>query len=530
MMPSYQASEYALVLLSSLRKRISRPSPASLRRTIRGNLLIFVERGKGLLRLDGQVIAVQPEQILYLRPGMQVELVPEPGGIAYYMLTLRPLLVDRRRGSWSCSPAGERDAFCRLPPGLLKTVGAGTILRQLERLYQAVRASSVREPALQLRLQGLLQQLEDRLSVRKEAEEPDGMERSMAYMHANYSERIKLETLSALAGLTPTSYSRSFKKIRGVSPMEYLNVIRINHSKRLLDGEHVSVKSASQSVGFGNEFYFSRMFKREVGLSPYMYMQRRQLRVAVACSFRYEDCLRSVGVEPVAVMNGQERGCRIEEESTAFIHRELQRIRQARPDFIVADYRHRPVYEQLKEIAPTVLLAYTEDWRITHRKLAELVGREDEAERTIEQVERRIREARGLLRSACDSETFCFMRLYDGKVRVHGTAEHPMNALLYTELGLKPCFRVPLNTAYKEFTFDQVPLIDTDHLYVYDYLEQAEDEEEVLDRLAAGGSGSGSGRGPVCSPRIRLASNWVGQSWSPLGQHRILDELLQGEL
>jgi len=517
--------QYPLMLLSSLHKRRFRSKHVLSRQPIPSNMLCVIIQGKGLLQLDHRAIPLQPNQIYFLQPSMNVDIILESSCIEYYVLMFSSVAVGKRLGNWICSPGDE--ARMPLPPGRLQIRSVKPILDRIERMYRNRRSHPDQAQRLQLEFQSLLQAIADDVSEQDEsAAEHRGIDQTVAYMYKHFHEKVKLDTLSDIAGLTQTSYSRSFKKAKGVSPMEYLNQIRIDSSKQMLE-QNYSIKEAAESVGIGNPFYFSRMFKRALGISPAVYVQRRQLRVAVACSFRYEDNLRSLGIEPLAELN---KGLYVElspEEYAIEVGQQLQLLRQACPDLIIADCRHRQFYEQLKRIAPTVVLEFTANWRQNHRKIAELVGRESEAEQNLRKVEQRIQDARKRLSSIHPGETFSFMRLYSQKVRMQGLANHPMNTLLYAELGLKPGGNVPPDIQYREFDVHQVPPFDTDYLYICK-LEELDGAAEFLTRMQQ--NACRDGIQAASNQHIRLVSNWIGKSWSPIGQHQIMDELLQGEL
>ncbi|TNJ62405.1 helix-turn-helix domain-containing protein [Paenibacillus hemerocallicola] len=488
-------------------------------------MLCVVTAGEGYLRLDGRLVSLQPCCAFFLRPSMKVEILVQSSCVECYLLRFGSVVLDWRQGSWSCTP-GETSGM-PLPPGKLPIRSIEPIAERIERMYRGLRSRPARSDGLQLQFNSLLQHMLDELSVPGESEkgEGGGIDQTIDYMYRHYKEKIRLDTLSHIAGLTQTSYSRSFKRAKGISPMEYLQHIRMDRSKRLLEQGH-PIKEVSESAGFGNEFYFSRIFKQAFGMSPVFYIKRRHLRVAVACSFGYEDCLRSLGLEPEAVMNGGRNVEQTEEGHRLMVEHQLERFRRARPDLIIADSRHRPFYERLKQISPTVVLEYSADWRQMHRRIAELVGREKEAQQNFDQVEQKIHYAKNMLNSSRTSQSFSFMRLFRRKIRVQGLGQHPMNALLYTELGLRPGSSVPLDRQYREYDVGRVPPFDTDYLYIYSDLPSGSDTE-LLSRL--GQNACWGGMNAFHNDRIRRASNWIRMSWSPIGQQRIMDELLQGE-
>jgi len=396
-------------------------------------------------------------------------------------------------------------------------------LERVELLHTASRMPSKSVREVQLQFQSLIQALLQEIPKQGEIEEfSQGIDQSIGYMYKHYHEKMKMDTLAEIAGLTETSYSRSFKKMKGVTPVQYLNQIRIDSSKDLLQPD-CSLQEVAESVGIGNEFYFSRIFKRAIGITPTIYIKRKQLRVGVASCYRYQDNLRVLGTEALYEMNGYT----IEEQSVAenlrFVQVQLDALREVRPDIILSDYRHLPFYERLKDIAPTICLDFTMDWRKNHWRIAELVGREKEARYNFDQMERKVNYAREVLSGLIGNETIAFLRFYYGKIRVYGMIDHPLNHLLYKELGLQPGSCVPQHERSKEYTLRSMPPFETDHLLIYKHHVQPEDDARFSALMAGDAWG---GKKAARHNHIRLTPNWIGRSWAPSGLNQIIDYLL----
>jgi AraC-like DNA-binding protein len=68
--------------------------------------------------------------------------------------------------------------------------------------------------------------------------------------------------------ISQTYFRKLFKKAYNLSPIEYLNNIRINRAKRMLCHGTDPIGKVSSKTGFCDIFYFSRTFKNKVGMSP----------------------------------------------------------------------------------------------------------------------------------------------------------------------------------------------------------------------------------------------------------------------
>lgn len=87
------------------------------------------------------------------------------------------------------------------------------------------------------------------------------------YMSKNYAENITLKSLSEKFNCKSERISYMFHKDLKVRPIEYLIQYRMTLAYKLLE-EGSSVKSVAYSIGYNDEFYFSRLFKKNFGVSP----------------------------------------------------------------------------------------------------------------------------------------------------------------------------------------------------------------------------------------------------------------------
>ncbi len=88
------------------------------------------------------------------------------------------------------------------------------------------------------------------------------------YVEAHYDQKITLNELADMANISPHHFCRLFKSMTGMSPIAYVNFLRINAAMNLLQQGHLSVSEVAVAVGFNDSNYFSRLFKQYKKLSP----------------------------------------------------------------------------------------------------------------------------------------------------------------------------------------------------------------------------------------------------------------------
>ena len=91
------------------------------------------------------------------------------------------------------------------------------------------------------------------------------------HLEKNYMKNITLDELSELTGLSKYYLLRSFTKQKGISPYRYLETIRIDRAKKLLEKGVLPIEAALQT-GFTDQSHFSNFFKKFIGLTPKQYM------------------------------------------------------------------------------------------------------------------------------------------------------------------------------------------------------------------------------------------------------------------
>ena len=104
------------------------------------------------------------------------------------------------------------------------------------------------------------------------------VEKAELYIETNYSYPITVEDIAAYVGISRSHLFRSFQAHMGKSPKEYLSEYRIRQACHLLKETGLSVSTIAYSVGFENNLYFSKAFKKQKKISPSEYRQTHLMR------------------------------------------------------------------------------------------------------------------------------------------------------------------------------------------------------------------------------------------------------------
>jgi AraC-like DNA-binding protein len=101
--------------------------------------------------------------------------------------------------------------------------------------------------------------------------EPEWLARTRRLLEANLEKPIDWDTVAQDCGLTYESLRKRFREATGVSPARYRSERRIAAACALLKQEPVPIKAIATSLGFRDEFHFSRRFKEITGQTPREY-------------------------------------------------------------------------------------------------------------------------------------------------------------------------------------------------------------------------------------------------------------------
>ena len=88
------------------------------------------------------------------------------------------------------------------------------------------------------------------------------------YMYENHSNNLSVAEYARMCNLSESRFAHIFKDMMGVSPKQYVINIQMQKAKELLETTHMSISQISDIVGMQNQYYFSRIFKKHMKMSP----------------------------------------------------------------------------------------------------------------------------------------------------------------------------------------------------------------------------------------------------------------------
>ncbi|MBP1995146.1 helix-turn-helix domain-containing protein [Paenibacillus eucommiae] len=274
----------------------------------------------------------------------------------------------------------------------------------------------------------------------------EAVKRTIHYIQTNYEKDLTRDKLANMAKLSPEYYSVVFKQVSGTNLTDYITQIRIQMAKERLLFSDERLSDIAKAVGYKDEYYLSRKFKKEVGVSPSAYIKTPKKIVSMNPHLTRH--LLALDVMPAATLSFrwmfgeyQERlnagQCECRDWMLGFQDDELQRMK---PDLMVCIDNISP--EKLgtyRRMAPTLVVPWhVKDWRSHFRMISHAVGKSAVAETWLRHFDERVEQVRflmGTTGAAWQSVALFNIRAESSFVyRNHGMGSQ----IIYDELRLQP--------------------------------------------------------------------------------------------
>jgi len=230
----------------------------------------IVERGSRFI-CQGKKTTVIPEQTLFvINPGEPHTCAPGgPEGHSYRVLCLNLEKMQDLSGQI----AEKIPQSLYFPTPLLSDPALKLKMQQCLADLESPQAKLEQEEKLLSFLASLIMRhAKPAPTPPKLRPQPAAVVRACEYIRENYGANLALQHLSRVAGLSPFHLHRSFVKIMGISPHDFLVRIRIEKALKLLE-KGGDMSEVALDTGFVDQSHFSRCFKRIIGIPPGRYFR-----------------------------------------------------------------------------------------------------------------------------------------------------------------------------------------------------------------------------------------------------------------
>lgn len=98
--------------------------------------------------------------------------------------------------------------------------------------------------------------------------------RCQSWIAERFHEPSPVAAMIQISGLPERSFKRRFQQATGMSPLEYVHTLRLEEAKQMLERSERPIEEVAYEVGYEDAGFFSRLFKRQVGLTPSTYRKK----------------------------------------------------------------------------------------------------------------------------------------------------------------------------------------------------------------------------------------------------------------
>lgn len=236
-------------------------------------MIVFVGQARKRVYLGSEVFVYDPHNYLVLSVPLPVECeweIRPAEPLLLAVIKIRPALLGEviLEMEESMPPAVSTPKAISTPP-LTDELGGAVI-----RLLQCLKCP------LDSRILG--RQIVREIVYRVLREEPNGslraldtrdehfvrIARVLKSIHTDFAQDVSVEQMAKRAAMSVAAFHQYFKQVTTTSPLQYLKRIRLDHARRLMTQEGYNASTAAYAVGYESPSQFSREFKRLFGVTP----------------------------------------------------------------------------------------------------------------------------------------------------------------------------------------------------------------------------------------------------------------------
>ena len=227
----------------------------------------FIESGERCLSCKNRKYTVEPGDLLLFNPRDNHTCEQIDGRTLDY----RCINVHPETMSKAAFEITGKDYLPYFSPAVIFHSELASLLRELHMIIMEEEKDFRKEEIFFFLLEQLIEEFSEEGIEQSGPGENRETKIICNYLEKNYMKNITLDELSGLTGLSKYYLLRSFTKQKGISPYRYLETIRIDRAKKLLEQGVLPIEAALQT-GFADQSHFSNFFKKFIGLTPKQYM------------------------------------------------------------------------------------------------------------------------------------------------------------------------------------------------------------------------------------------------------------------
>ncbi|MCL1819973.1 MAG: AraC family transcriptional regulator [Oscillospiraceae bacterium] len=207
--------------------------------------MTIVLEGESYYKIDGKDYHVKEGDVLLTRPGMEREATTSGMVCAAVDFDLKATEMDMETVSH-----------------FKKTEALKYLIREFQYEWLG------KMPGYKLKCCGFFMLMLYELQYGGQSGTNYHVEKIKRYIIDNYSKQIKVETVANMLGLSTVYCGALFRRAQGMTIANFVNEIRIRKAAEMFEAECMSICEVSAACGFNDVYYFSKTFKKIMGVAP----------------------------------------------------------------------------------------------------------------------------------------------------------------------------------------------------------------------------------------------------------------------
>ena len=224
--------------------------------------IVIPVKGECSFSLNGDKYNLNKNTILHCGSNMKIRVETEDLGIEYYVVHYKNIFTTEKFNSI------ERESFD------LEIEDRLSLLKYCESIIdKSLSPDNYSKFSCKVDFIKLIDELIKNVRASQYNDKLKLVNKSIEYINKNYSDAISISEIADILEIDRRRFSDIFQEVTGLSPIKYLTEYRLKEAKRLLKFSSYTISEIADMTGYNDCFYFSKNFKKNVGMCPRRYRE-----------------------------------------------------------------------------------------------------------------------------------------------------------------------------------------------------------------------------------------------------------------
>lgn len=222
--------------------------------------IVIAVKGECLFSINNKAYGLNENMVLHAGSNLDLSIETMEVGIEYYVVHYKNIFIEDKFKYM------EEDSF---------SIGIGervSLLKYCESiLYKGSSPDEYAKFYCKVDFMNLINALIISIRNSQYSYKLNLANKAIEYINKNYHKQISVTELSEILGIDRRKFSELFQEAIGLPPNKYIQQYRLEEAKAQLKYSNLSISEIADKTGYSDSFYFSKTFKKNIGISPKEY-------------------------------------------------------------------------------------------------------------------------------------------------------------------------------------------------------------------------------------------------------------------